>query len=197
MPTSPVHNTLEHTMKTIAALAVAGAVLVAGCGQPTHEPAHRPSPSTRADHNDADVQFASSMIAHHQQALDMSALAATRAASPAVTDLAGRIEAAQGPEIEQLTALLRDWGQPTSGHGGHGGMPGMMSDEDMTRLEAATGAEFDTLFLELMIAHHEGAVRQATDLTSAGTNGSLRELAEKIITAQNAEITEMRGLLGR
>lgn len=151
--------------------------------------------------NDAEVEFAQGMIAHHEQAIEMAeiALDPTVGAGPEVVDLAGRVQAAQDPEIELMTGWLTAAGQPVAmdmsdGHD-MSSMDGMMSAEQMDALTAATGAEFDQLWLEMMIAHHEGAVTQSEAILANGTNPDVLSLAEQIITAQQAEITEMQALL--
>ncbi|GAB3294292.1 DUF305 domain-containing protein [Parasphingorhabdus pacifica] len=130
-------------------VAVAAAVLVAGCGGAEQEgmsgmhhgtpPSASQPPAKAGQHNDADVVFAQGMIPHHAQAVEMSRLAPERARSPQVKDLARQIEAAQGPEIEMLTGWLRSWGveaphgdMPGMGHEGMHGMDhGSMPDQDM------------------------------------------------------------------
>jgi uncharacterized protein (DUF305 family) len=188
-----------------------------------------PSPSASAagvvstEHNATDLTFAQSMIVHHQGAIEMADLAATRAASQQVKDLAARIKAAQGPEIEQMQSWLTAWGAAMStsseasdsmggmDHGGmdHGGssevsegstdggmsMPGMMTDEQMQQLGAASGAAFDRMFLEMMIMHHQGAIEMADTEIAGGMNPDALALAESITTSQTAEITEMQKLL--
>ncbi|WP_454085721.1 DUF305 domain-containing protein [Georgenia sp. Marseille-Q6866] len=152
-------------------------------------------------HNDADTMFAQMMIVHHEGAIEMADLAVEKAASEEVRSLAERISAAQGPEIEQMTAWLETWGEETSpmGHEGmdHGGMDmeGMSQEEAMAELESLSGAEFDQRFLELMIAHHRGAVDMAQDELDSGENPQALELAQKIIDDQQAEISEMEELL--
>lgn len=177
----------------VAALAVAGALSFAGCGD------NSTSGSDAASHNEADVAFATGMIPHHQQALEMAEVAAERAADPKVKDLANRIEKAQDPEIEQMSGWLRDWGQPVptpgGGHAGHSGMPGMMSDAEMGSLMKASGADFDRMFLEMMIRHHEGAIEMAKEEQDKGANAEAKQLAGSIATSQSAEIEEMRDLL--
>lgn len=158
------------------------------------------SSAESADFNDADVMFAQQMIVHHQGAIEMAQLAEGRAENAQVVDLAGRIEAAQGPEIETMTGWLEDWGQPTtaedSGDMGHGGMGSMeMSEEDMAALEAASGAEFDRMFLEMMIEHHRGAVAMAQAEHADGQSAEVVALAQQIIDSQTGEIEEMQGLL--
>jgi len=147
---------------------------------------------------DADVMFAQMMIPHHEQAVVMSDLALdpARGASPAVVALAEQIRAAQAPEIEQMQAWLDGQDAGMGGdHSGHGGMEGMLSDEQIAALGAAEGAEFDRLFLEGMIAHHEGAVAMAEDVRADGDDPELAALADAIIAAQEQEIAEMRALL--
>lgn len=164
-----------------------------------------------AAHNAQDVAFAQGMIPHHRQALDMARLAAGRAASTEVEELAGRIEKAQEPEIATMTGWLRSWGERVpgpadsasgtghSGHSGHSdqpGMPGMMDGAEMEKLEEATGEDFDRMFLTLMIEHHEGAVEMAATQREKGAYQPARALADDIVTAQKAEIAEMERLLG-
>lgn len=156
-----------------------------------------------APHNDADVEFAQGMIPHHRQAVEMAQLAADRAESPEVLELAERIEAAQAPEIDQMIGWLEAWGEDVPDGGGmdHGGMDsgaggmGMMSAEDMEMLGAASGADFDVMFLEMMIVHHEGALEMAETEAAEGEYPDALALAEQIIATQQAEIDEMNGLL--
>jgi uncharacterized protein (DUF305 family) len=82
---------------------------------------------------------------------------------------------------------------PSMGHG----MPGMMSAADMAKLEAATGKEFDKQFCTMMIDHHEGAVAMAKDELADGANPEAKAMAQQIITAQQAEITQMKQILAR
>ena len=196
---------------------LAGALTLAGCsGDSAHEGMSDMSGSSSASSSadastsaadtfdDADVAFAQGMLPHHQQAVEMAQLAADRAADPRVEDLAARIEAAQAPEIETLSGWLDAWGAEATGtasggmdHGstGPGEMGGMMSDEDMESLAATSGAEFDRMFLEMMIVHHDGAVEMATAQAAEGRNPDAIAMAEQIRDTQNAEIAEMRQLL--
>jgi uncharacterized protein (DUF305 family) len=151
--------------------------------------------------NDADVEFAQGMIAHHEQAIEMAeiALDPNRSAGPEVIDLATRIQAAQEPEIEQMTAWLTAAGEPltmdmSEGHD-MSDMEGMMTAEQMDALAIATGTEFDQMWLEMMIAHHQGAISQSETVKANGSNPDVLALADQIITAQQAEIAEMQALL--
>lgn len=198
-----------------AAAAVVSLAALTGCGDSGtsggHD-GHTPSTSAAASapagaRNDADVAFAQGMIPHHRQAVQMAALVPSRSADPAVVDLAARIQAAQEPEIATMTGWLLAWGEAVpapddrGGHGGmeHGGgdatMPGMMSAEQMAAMAAASGAEFDRLWLTGMIAHHQGAVEMARIQLAEGSDPEAKALAQTIIDEQQAEIGRMQGLL--
>lgn len=169
-------------------LVLLAAVALAGCGSPN---------TVSAD--PADVTFAQQMIPHHEQAVEMSELALdpAREASEPVRDLAGGIGDAQEPEIETMQGWLEDWDAKAEDHGDHdmGGMSGMMSDEQMSALAAATGTDFDRMWLQMMIEHHEGAVEMAETEVADGQDSRAKALARAIIDAQRAEITEMTRLL--
>lgn len=146
--------------------------------------------------NDADVAFAQGMIPHHQQAVEMADLATDRASSQEVKDLAAQIKAAQDPEITNMTGWLKEWNQPTQMSGMDSmDMTGMMSDTQMSDLTAASGAEFDKMFLEMMIEHHNGAIEMANTEISDGKNPEAIALAKTIVKAQEAEIETMQGLV--
>jgi uncharacterized protein (DUF305 family) len=157
------------------------------------------SGSTSAAFNDADVTFAQNMIAHHQQAVEMADLAATRAGNAQAKTLAAQIKAAQQPEIDKMTAWLTAWGKPVVPAGGHGGhsMPGMMSTQDMDKLKAAGGAAFDKQFAQMMIDHHTGAIEMAREVQKNGTNAEVKTLAADIEKSQQAEIELLKKLLGQ
>lgn len=185
---------------------IAGAVVLTGCsggmdGMDMGDGESSSPASESADFNEADVAFAQGMIVHHQGALEMAQLADGRAEDPRVLDLAGRIEAAQDPEIQTMTGWLEDWGQPTSAEES-GGMEGMdmgggdnMGGMDMSGLEAASGAEFDRMWLEMMAEHHRGAVDMAQTQIADGQNAEAIALAEKIVEDQTAEIGEIETIL--
>lgn len=184
--------------KTLTAAVLAAALItLAACGGSDDG-------DTSAGHNDADVMFAQQMIPHHQQAVEMAELAESRAESQEVKDLAADIEAAQGPEIETMTGWLEEWDEDVPAEGMSGmdhsdmssdEMTGMMSAEDMTSLENANGAEFDQMFLTMMIEHHEGAIEMAQSEQADGEFPDATALAEDIETAQAEEIQTMRALL--
>ncbi|MDI3404163.1 DUF305 domain-containing protein [Streptomyces cavernicola] len=156
-----------------------------------------------ADFNDADVAFAQGMIPHHEQAIEMSQLAGTRASDPEIKKLAGQIEKAQGPEIKTLQSWLKSWGKPTEMESmpgmdhDMGDMDGMMSEQDMKDLEAAKGAKFDRAFAEMMIEHHNGAIEMAEDEKKNGKNADAKKLADAIVKSQSAEVDQFEKILDR
>ncbi|MBC6462483.1 DUF305 domain-containing protein [Actinomadura sp. HBU206391] len=151
--------------------------------------------------NDADVRFMQRMIPHHEQALEMTALVKDRAQNTKLRALADRIGAAQGPEISAMQSWLRSQGKSTAGgghgHGAHGAgaMPGMATPEQMNKLKAVSGKEFDKLFLELMIAHHKGAITMANEVLGAGADVTVNRMAIDVNTGQASEIRRMQDLL--
>ncbi|WP_435737414.1 DUF305 domain-containing protein [Cellulosimicrobium sp. PMB13] len=169
-------------------------------------------PSSTGRWNEADVTFVTSMIGHHLQALDMAALAPERAEAPEVVGFAERVTAAQGPEIHALAAWLQERELPVpvevealdgtgprvpgTGHEhDHDAMAGMLSAEQLAALEAATGPEFDRLFLEGMIQHHQGALDMVDVVLVEGQDTYALEIAAETAAGQGAEIDRLRGLL--
>jgi uncharacterized protein (DUF305 family) len=168
--------------------------VVAGCGGDD-------AGETSESFNAADVEFGQGMIAHHEQAIEMSemALDPSVGATADVVDLATRIQAAQDPEIEQMSGWLTAWDEPvemdmSDGHD-MAEMPGMMSATQMDELAALTGADFDARWLAMMIEHHRGAIEMSETVLTEGANGDVLSLAQQIIDAQQGEITEMESLL--
>jgi uncharacterized protein (DUF305 family) len=190
-----------HSMASALVAAAAAGALLAGCGGNTATSANtttpapsaaRNAPAGQQQHNQADVVFLQNMIPHHQQAIMMSQMALAHATTPQVKDLATRIQAAQQPEIDQMRRLLAAWGVPATPDGmgpmgdmmGGGQGPGMMS-----------GTTFDRMFLQSMIVHHQGAIDMSQTELAQGSNPEARQLAQKIINTQQAEIKEMQTLL--
>ncbi|HQZ35531.1 MAG TPA: DUF305 domain-containing protein [Ilumatobacteraceae bacterium] len=190
------------TLSTVALLGVFG---LAACGS---DDAAKPAaqtgvsnPTAGATFNDADVTFAQGMIPHHEQAIEMAdmALDPTTGSSDGVRDIATRIKAGQDPEVSMMTAWLESWGQPvqmdmSEGHD-MSSMDGMMTTEEMDALDALTGPEFDTIWMQMMIRHHEGAIAMAQTVKAAGSSPDALALADLVILAQQAEIAEMNTLL--
>lgn len=167
----------------------------------------------------ADAGFARDMQAHHGQAVEMSMLVRDRSTDPDIRTMAYDIVLTQQQQSGQMFAWLRDWGLPQTSaaapmawmrdaagtHGSHGSptpgapadgaMPGMASAADLDRLRGATGTEADTLYLSLMISHHQGGVAMAEAAVQRAATDSVRTLAAKMVASQAAEITAMRHML--
>jgi uncharacterized protein (DUF305 family) len=196
----------------VAGAGLAAAFTLAACGSSSmpgmshgsasSQPAASSSKSG-ATVNGVDIMFAQQMIMHHQQAVEMSDLAQTRAANAQVKQLAAQIKAAQAPEIATMNKWLTAWGEAPMPAGTHDmggmnhGMPGMMSDADLAKLKAASGKEFDKQFLQMMIAHHKGAIEMARTEQTAGSNPDAKALAGNIIQTQQAEIDTMQKTLAQ
>jgi uncharacterized protein (DUF305 family) len=188
---------------------LAATLALTACGDSDDSPDHEAHTASNGDSfNDADVEFASDMIQHHAQALAMVDLTIGRRLDPQVQRLAEDIRDAQGPEIEEMTDWLTAWDQPVpetvrdhaNAHGGDmemdSDMPGMMSAEQMAELEAAQGAEFQAMWMEMMIEHHEGAIEMAQVEQDEGKYDPAKDLAAGIESAQQDEIATMEDLLG-
>ncbi|WP_280798365.1 DUF305 domain-containing protein [Aurantimicrobium minutum] len=174
-----------------------GALLLTGCtinigGTGMNDSMMGNSEST-SGFSSNDIMFAQMMIPHHQQAVDMSTLAETRSTNPEILALAVQIKDAQAPEIKQMTAWLESAGAGMDmGH--DMGMGGMLTNEQMTALSNASGAEFDKLYLQGMIAHHEGAIQMAKMIEDSN-NAEAKTLAANIVKSQSAEIEKMKQML--
>lgn len=209
-----------HTTKTrtralgAIALTLALGVGLTACGDDASDAAGKAEVST-TEHNDADVAFASDMITHHAQALSMVDLTLDRPLDPEVQALAEDIREAQAPEIETMADWLTSWGEDVPAtmrdhvNGGHDmddmsdnmdgmdhdDMPGMMTADDIDELENAGDDQFQDMWLQMMIEHHEGAVEMAEAEQEDGRFKDAVDLAGRIIDAQNQEIDTMKDLL--
>jgi uncharacterized protein (DUF305 family) len=177
-------------------LALAAALLLTACNQGGQDQEQGTAPAEAAP-NDADVTFTQNMIPHHQQAIEMAKLVDSHTDRPELHRLADSVESSQRQEITQMRGWLRSWGKPATpseGHGGHGDteMPGMMSEADMRRLMEATGTEFDLAFVEMMAAHHQGAIDMANTELKDGSLPEVTRLAEQIIDIQRDEIDQLQ-----
>jgi len=153
-----------------------------------------------APYTKADVEFMQGMIAHHAQAVVMSAMAASHGANPQVLKLSNKIDQSQVPEILIMQQWLKRYDQfaPDTSSWRHMQMAGMLTEAQLKQLDAAKGVEFDRLFLELMIQHHVGALKMVDDLFAAPLSGQevdVNVFANDVVTAQTGEIGIMQRLL--
>jgi uncharacterized protein (DUF305 family) len=173
--------------------------LLAGCTAAAEDTSHMDH-GDHSDHSEtmesmgeSETMFATMMIPHHQQAIDMSEMALANSSNADVKKLAQQIIDAQAHEIEQMQSWIDGHGHEV--HGDHD-MMGMASEEDLARLKTLKSPEFDELFLNLMIVHHEGALDMVSMLD--GTDKvEAKELAQHIVEVQKAEIELMNQLLVR
>lgn len=152
-----------------------------------------------ASYNMADVMFVEMMIPHHEQAIEMCDMILGKSGvDPTITALAQKIKDAQQPEIDEMKGWLQDWGigDQSGMMDGMGHGTGMMSEDDMTALNAADGADAGHIFLDQMIQHHTGAIDMAQSEVADGKDPGVLKLAQNIISSQTAETEVMKSLLG-
>ena len=164
----------------------------------------------QASFSSADAQFLTDMIWHHDQAVELSRLAPERAASEQLKTFASRIDVVQRSEVDLMSGWLEEneYPAPVTADGGDGsgprapehghdaaGMPGMLTDAELATLTKASGTEFDRLFLEGMIKHHQGALAMCQEVAASGSEERVLELANNIAADQMAEIDRMDQML--
>ncbi|MDX3519950.1 DUF305 domain-containing protein [Streptomyces scabiei] len=214
LPRTPRRRPLRRAVA--ACIVAAGTLLLTACGNDMNGMDHgsgtKTSASTTAsptggaasdDFNEADVAFAQMMIPHHEQALEMARLAEDRASDTEIKEIAATIEKAQDPEIRRMKGWLKSWDEPTAvasmpgmEHGGGDGN-GMMADSDMRHLKGVRNAEFDAMFAEMMIEHHEGAIAMARDEQQDGEYADATDMAGDIVKGQSAEVERLKDILAR
>ena len=185
------------TYRLITVIGVAAALSLSGCAANTAIDSVDHSEHMVGDNLEfsaADVMFAQMMIPHHQQAVELGEIAKNGEASAEVLALAKEIAHDQTHEIEHMQAWLKAAG--AGEHMDHEmAMDGMLTETQLETLRAAKGEEFDRLFLQGMIAHHEGAVSMAQDVVDS-KNSEVAKLAASIIETQTAQIDQMKAMLG-
>jgi uncharacterized protein (DUF305 family) len=187
------------------ALAVASATAVAGCGSGMDHSSHMSGDHSQMNGNQtqsgmgaakmSDPMFTAEMIPHHQAAIDMAALAPTRAEHPEIKTLAAEIGSAQAAEIELMKKVGKENGWDPNAKMDHSGMSGMSKHEmgmDMDPAELKTAKPFDKAFIEMMVPHHEGAILMANHELSRGSDPQIRALAKRIIASQSVQIKQMK-----
>ncbi|MEN8704829.1 MAG: DUF305 domain-containing protein [Nocardioides marinisabuli] len=205
----PQPKTLTRVLSALALSFALGGL--AACGNDTY--ASETAQVSTTEHNAADITFAESMIEHHAQALSMVDLTIGRDLDPEVRGLAEDIRAAQGPEIETMAEWLTTWGEDvpdamrnltdprddpsdtSEGTEDMDEMPGMMTADAMTALENASDTDFQNMWLQMMIEHHEGAVEMAETEQEEGQFKEAVDLAGLIADSQTQEIGTMKDLL--
>ncbi|MFJ4652503.1 DUF305 domain-containing protein [Nocardia sp. NPDC088792] len=164
------------------------AVLVAGCSS---------SKSDSPTYNDADVSFLQMMYPHHAQAVDMAKMVPSRSRNQELITLAKSVENAQAPEMQQIAKLLESFGKPAPSATMDHAMAGIMTQDQMTKLASLSGPDFDKMWMQMMIEHHQGAIDMSNTESKNGTNADAKALAQSIVTAQQGEIDQMNKMLAQ
>ncbi len=202
MNSTPMTRTSTNRRTAFVGVALLGALTLSACGSTSRSTTSSGSTSANTAHNSADVAFSTDMIPHHAQAVEMADMALATATNAGIKTLATAIKGAQAPEIATMSGWLKGWGAPvpssdhsTSGMhmGGASGM-GMMSEDEMTALGKAAGAEFDRMWVDMMTRHHQGAIEMAGTEIKDGQDAASKALATTIIAAQTKEVATMTAL---
>ena len=152
--------------------------------------------SGSATYTGADVMFLQMMIPHHQQAIDISNIALKTSKDSEILALAQTIITAQSAEIKQMNSWLKDAGYNVGMGHSMDGMGGMLDDAEISALSAASGKNFDLLWLKGMIGHHDGAIHMTTMIRDA-SNPEIKTFGEKVVKDQTAQIAQMNSMLKR
>ncbi|CAN2187500.1 Domain of unknown function DUF305 [Candidatus Nanopelagicaceae bacterium] len=152
--------------------------------------------NSKGEYTGADIMFLQMMIPHHQQAIDISNLALKTSKDSELLALAKIIIAAQSSEIAQMKSWLTDAGAGTDMGHSMDGMGGMLDENELSALAAATGKNFNILWLKAMIGHHDGAIHMTTMIRDA-SNKEIKAFGQNVLKDQSAQITQMEGMLKR
>jgi uncharacterized protein (DUF305 family) len=186
------------------AAAVGAAVILSACGSQdtgtagqSDNAAAAPAASqaatgTQASFNDADVAFVQMMIPDHQMTAEMAEMAEKKADSKDLKTLAAQMRKEQPAAVATLQGWLKAWGKPASSDMAGMDMPGAMSDKDMDMLDSMSGMEFDMMFAEMMIKHHEGSMQMARDEQANGASTEVKAMAADMLEQQQAEVQQLR-----
>ena len=188
-----IFNSMSLITKNLAALSV---LVVVGCSSGS-------AVDENASWNKADQKFVQEMIPHHEQAVVMSEMVGNVEVSTETATLASEIMGAQASEIELMQGFLNEWGvesdpnsDPHAGHMMSGDEShGMMTDEELAELKDSSRANFEKMWLIMMLAHHKGAVKMAETVIADGRDDRVKNLAQTIVREQQKEIELINTLL--
>ena len=199
-----MHRNAAFRRIATGAAAVGAAVILSACGSQdtgtagqSDNAAAAPAASqaatgTQASFNDADVAFVQMMIPDHQMTAEMAEMAEKKADSKDLKTLAAQMRKEQPAAVATLQGWLKAWGKPTSSDMAGMDMPGAMSDKDMDMLDSMSGMEFDMMFAEMMIKHHEGSMQMARDEQANGASTEVKAMAADMLEQQQAEVQQLR-----
>ena len=196
-----INTTSNSVFKPVIAglVALIMVIALAGCSKDSSMGMDHEGHSSIAsgDLSSDDIMFLQMMIPHHQQAIDISDLALTKSSDSELLALAKDIRDGQGAEIVKMKAWLdgANAGMDPGHSMGHD-MGGMLSDSELAALEAATGKNFDLLWLKAMTGHHDGAIDMAAMIEDA-ENAEIKSFGQAIVTAQSAQNKQMAAMIKR
>jgi uncharacterized protein (DUF305 family) len=188
----------------LAATAAGAALILSACGAQSTSTtgqsgetadtsgASRPAASTGTSFNDADVAFAQMMIPDHQMTAKMAELAQNKAATEDLKSMAAQMVKGESQTVDTLQGWLETWGKPASGDMAVMTMPGAMTDKDMDMLKSMSGMDFDMMFAQMMVKHHEGSIQMAQDEQAKGASAEAKAMAADMVKTQQAQVSELR-----
>ena len=195
-----INTTNNSVFKAVIAglAALIMAMALAGCSKDASMGMDHEGHSSMAsgDLSGDDIMFLQMMIPHHQQAIDISNLAMKVSSDSELLELAKIIARDQAAEIKQMKAWLKDAGASEDMGHSMDGMGGMLNDDELAALSAATGKEFDTLWLKGMTEHHDGAIHM-TQMIEDAQNADIKAFGTKVIKDQSEQIAQMKKMLAR
>ena len=191
-------NLVARIVAVLATLAAAVALSACG-GSLTQKGAASSQPDQPASHNRADIAFAANMIPHHQQAVDLSAPVPSHTGNAELVKLASGVGGAQQSEIKKLKGFLVQWSTQSDADTrgpADTAMTGMVDQATMAKLGSLQGADYDKLWLQSMISHHQGAIDMANTEITNGRNSDAIAMAKQMVSTQQGEIDQMKKMLG-
>ena len=195
-----INTTNNSVFKPVIAglVALIMALSISGCASASNKGMDHEGHSSEAsgDLSSDDVMFLQMMIPHHQQAIDISNLAMKASQDAELIELAKIIARDQAAEIKQMKAWLTDAGASEAMGHSMDGMGGMLNDDELAALSAATGKEFDVLWLKGMTEHHDGAIHM-TQMIEDAQNADIKAFGTKVIKDQSEQIDQMKKMLAR
>ena len=187
----------------VATMTALAAVTLSACGTnnaagtpntPAGDMAGMSAAPAPAGFNDADVTFAQMMLPDHQMVADMAALAEKKASSTDLKTLAAQMSKDNKTAAATLQGWLKKWGKPTSGDMAGMTMPGAMTSKDMNMLKSTSGMQFDMMFAQIMVKHHQGSVRMARDETTKGASAEAKAMATGMVDTLTAQSKQLQAL---
>jgi uncharacterized protein (DUF305 family) len=178
-------------------LAAVAALLVAGCGGgDSGTGAAAGNSAAAADQsvtwNDADVSFAQMMLADHRMVGEMATMAQKKATTAELKAVSKKLNSGQSKAADEISGWLTAWGEPTEAGAAHAQMPGAMTEADMTMLTSMKkGMDFDTMFAQMMVEHHQGAITMAEEEAANGKNPDAKAMAASMVKTLQAQVTSL------